>query len=161
MAYEKRKVHDPAKGEIPMTGLLHKVGLITRREFSKYLVDEEWFTKENFRSPCIGVIHAIARTPTVSQKDISDWMGIDPSDLVGIVDQLENAGYVTRTRDPNDRRRQLLSLTPKGLEARKKLTKIGAKASDDVLAPLTPKERDTLHALLTRIVLHDVEKEDQ
>lgn len=157
----RRSSSDSVPMDIPMTGLLHKVALMTRHRMAKHLAEEEWFAKENFRPPCIGVIHAIARTPPVSQKEISEWMGLDPSDLVGIIDQLESAGYVTRTRDPLDRRRQLLALTPKGVEARKKLTKVGMKATEEVLSPLNAKERELLHSLLARVVYGNLNKEEK
>lgn len=131
-----------------------RVAMIAREKVANGVRKDQWFANENFRMPCIGVIHGIAKMEPVSQKDVALWVGVDPSDLVGMLDQLENAEFVVRKRDPQDRRRQLLSLTKKGNEARKRLMKIGSQSMDETLAPLNDKERETLKSMLTRVLEH-------
>lgn len=92
---------------------------------------------------------------------MSEWIGVDPSDLVSIIDQLEKEKLVTRTRDESDRRRQLLSLTAKGEATTAKLRKIGVEVIDETLAPLNAKEREALREMLERVVTYHAEnKED-
>lgn len=103
------------------------------------------------RPGCIAALHGIGIMQPVSQKELSDWLGFDPSDIVGLIDDLENAGLVERKRDQKDRRRQLISLTSKGVSTHKRVLKIGAAALDETLAPLNVKERKTLQDMLTRV----------
>jgi hypothetical protein len=60
------------------------------------------------------------------------------------------AGYVTRTRDEDDRRRRNLSLTPAGAAATARLDEIAKEAVDVVLAPLGRRERAVLDRLLSK-----------
>src|ERR1700753_1863599 len=49
-----------------------------------------------------------------SQQEIADRVGIDRSDFVKLLDQLQERELIGRARDPADRRRHVLSLTPAG-----------------------------------------------
>lgn len=145
--------------QAPLVGVFNRVAMIARANISNRIKIDEYFQNEDFKMPCIGAIHGIAILAPVSQKDIANWIGIDPSDLVGVIDQLEQAGYVLRQRDPKDRRRQLLSLTEKGMVARKKLKKIGMQAMEETLAPLSEKEQEALRSMLVRVVEYNLENE--
>ena len=71
--------------------------------------------------------------------------------LVGLMDELEEQDLVERKRDPNDRRRHLVKLTPEGKKTVKRLRSLTRQLEDDFLAPLDEKERAELHALLRRL----------
>ncbi|MCL6251999.1 MarR family winged helix-turn-helix transcriptional regulator [Altererythrobacter sp. KTW20L] len=60
------------------------------------------------------IMSLIAANPGNSQKQLADWAGITGPALVGVVDELENRGLVTRERSQQDRRRNSLILTDKG-----------------------------------------------
>jgi MarR family transcriptional regulator, lower aerobic nicotinate degradation pathway regulator len=89
-----------------------------------------------------------------SQAAIGRRLALDRSDLHALVSDLEHDGLVDRARDPEDRRRNVVRLTPKGRAALKRLDQRVQAAQDDLLAPLSPKEREQLRALLTRVVEH-------
>lgn len=146
--------------DIPLIAVFQKTNIILRSKMRERLANEKWLPS-NFRPPCIGLIDGIGRLSPVSQKEISDWMGIDPSDAVSMIDMLEKTGFVIRTRDANDRRKQLLSLTKKGIELRKKLIVIGDEVLNETLAPLNEKEIETLRKLLGRVVSHHENKEEK
>jgi DNA-binding MarR family transcriptional regulator len=89
-----------------------------------------------------------------TQATIADALGNDPSYLVGLLDDLEKRGLIERKRDPADRRRHLVNLTPAGKKTLAKLRALQASIDDDFFAPLDADERKTLHTLLHRLATY-------
>lgn len=86
----------------------------------------------------------------VSQQGLAEALRLDPSNLVGLLNELEQRDLVSRTRDPSDRRRHIVQLGPAGNEALDDAEQRLACVEDRVLGALDEQERDTLHALLLR-----------
>src|SRR6476620_4390584 len=89
-----------------------------------------------------------------TQAMIADALGYDRSHVVRLLDELEERDLVVRKRDPEDRRRHVVKMTPEGRKALAKLRTIVGRLEDRFLAPLDPSERAVLHALLVRLAAH-------
>src|SRR5437868_6214747 len=86
-----------------------------------------------------------------TQGAIADALGYDRGQLVGMLDELETAGLVERNRDPADRRRHIVELTPDGKRALAKLRALAGRLEDEFFAQLDEGERAQLHELLVRL----------
>lgn len=83
----------------------------------------------------------------MSQRQLSELLLIDASDMVRIIDSLEKHGWVTRERDPDDRRRQIVAATKKGSKALTKLAEDVANAESRALEASSNKQLRSLKKL--------------
>lgn len=97
------------------------------------------------------VLNAIALSGGASQQEVGGRMGLDPSGLVGAIDELEAMGLVERRRDPNDRRRNALALTDDGTATLRRARRVVADNAKDLLAGLDDAEVETLVGLLSKV----------
>jgi len=86
-----------------------------------------------------------------TQGAIATALGYDKAQLVGLLDELEQGGLVERRRDPADRRRQLVRMTPAGRKTLARLRRLSNRLEDEFLSSLSENERLELHALLLRL----------
>jgi DNA-binding MarR family transcriptional regulator len=84
------------------------------------------------------------------QHELADAFCMDANNVVLLLNELEQLGYATRLRDPDDRRRHLVQLTPAGGQALSLAERAQEAIEDDVLQALDSDERATLWQLLTR-----------
>jgi DNA-binding MarR family transcriptional regulator len=99
----------------------------------------------------VALLTRLAEVGPASQRELGERLRKDPADMVRLLDAAEASGLVTRTPDPTDRRRRVISLTPDGEAGLRAAMEIARALEDELLAPLTAAERRTLHALLERL----------
>lgn len=101
-----------------------------------------------------GVLAILDEQPRRTQSTIAEALGMDPSQLVGVLDSLEEMGLIARQRDPDDRRRHLVTLTAQGRKQLDVLRAMIDGIEDDLFAPLSDADRATFHDLLLRLAAH-------
>ena len=101
-----------------------------------------------------GILRFIARMPGLNQQRLAKFLGVLPSRMVLLIDELVDKGLVQRRRSTKDRRHSELVLTKKGERTLERLSKIVVAHEADLCGALTREERDTLARLGRKIVDH-------
>jgi len=87
-----------------------------------------------------------------SQQGLTEALRLDPSNVVALLNELEERELITRRRDPSDRRRHIVKISPRGVEelclAYTRLRLV----EDELLSALSAEEKATLYHLLVRAV---------
>ena len=86
------------------------------------------------------------------QHELGSAMGIDPSTMVSLIDQLETAGLAKRRPRPTDRRAREIAITPKGRRVLEQARRLAMQVEDDVLRGLSRAERRRMLTLLRRAI---------
>ncbi len=86
-----------------------------------------------------------------TQQGLAAAVRIDPTNLVGLLNELESAGLLTRRRDPADRRRHIVAISEQGRETLSRVRAALQEAEDQLLVMLDPDEREQLFQLLQRV----------
>jgi DNA-binding MarR family transcriptional regulator len=97
-----------------------------------------------------GVLNILGAHEGAIQQELGSAMGIDPSTMVSLLDELESAGLAKRRPHPRDRRARQVSITPRGRRLLQRARKMALEAEDEVLRGLTAAERRELLRLLQR-----------
>jgi DNA-binding MarR family transcriptional regulator len=95
-----------------------------------------------------GVLNLLAVRKGAKQQEIGSAMGIDPSTMVSLIDQLESAGLAKRQPHPTDRRAREVAITPKGRRTLERARRMAKEVEGEVLRGLTAAERRELLRLL-------------
>lgn len=96
------------------------------------------------------VLFKLTRTPGLRQVELADMLDLEPITLCRIVDRLEEAELVERTRDPDDRRAWRLHVTATAQPLIEKLQAIGAELVDRAFAGIDPKDIETARKVLAQ-----------
>jgi DNA-binding MarR family transcriptional regulator len=88
----------------------------------------------------------------VPQQRLADTLGMDENNLVLLLNGLEDAGSIARRRDPDDRRRHIVEITPRGKKVLDRAERGMAKLEEDLLSGLSAAEGATLKQLVRRVL---------
>jgi DNA-binding MarR family transcriptional regulator len=115
-------------------------------------VVDEVMTAEGLTGRGFLVLTFVGGPDVLSQQELSRRLGIDPTVVVRLIDDLEDRDLVRRVRDPDDRRRHLLELTEAGRATQRRASAAITGAERDFLAPLRAADRKTLRGLLLEVM---------
>jgi DNA-binding MarR family transcriptional regulator len=125
--------------------LLAQVGAHVAQRFAQRL------TPLGLTPPHSGILRALAESAGISQQQLATQLGVHPSRLVALVDDLEARGLAERRQSPDDRRTHALQLTDAGRKLLGEIARTALKLQSEVCASLDSAERDLLATLLGRI----------
>jgi DNA-binding MarR family transcriptional regulator len=124
--------------------LLLKIGKAAERRFEKALKPSGLTPRH------LGVLFEVQARPT-SQQALIETIGVDPSKLVGLLNDLEADGLIVRKRDPEDRRRHIVEVSAKGSARLEDAKKVAATVEEELLAGLDADQRAELLVLLAQV----------
>src|SRR5262249_5599637 len=105
--------------------------------------------------PHAGILRLIGLSPGLSQQELARRLSILPSQLVALLDELQERGLIERRQDATDRRTYALHLTTLGRNTTDEIGRIAREHDDAICAALNMHERRELNALLGRIAHHE------
>jgi DNA-binding MarR family transcriptional regulator len=127
------------------TLLMIKLGRITAHRFTEAL---EPF---GIRPRHVAALIELRDRGEVTQQSLCGQLHLDPTNLVAILNELEQRGYATRRRDPEDRRRHLVEVSKKGVAVIEKVSAVMDGVEADLLEGFDSAEREQFEDLLSSI----------
>jgi MarR family transcriptional regulator, lower aerobic nicotinate degradation pathway regulator len=97
------------------------------------------------------LLAALEEWGPVSQADLARSTSVDRSDVVTVLNELEQRGLIERAVDPRNRRRNIVSITRTGSTQLQLLDQVIDEVQERVLAPLSQNERRQLTKLLRKL----------
>jgi DNA-binding MarR family transcriptional regulator len=98
------------------------------------------------------LLAALEQWGPASQADLGRDTGIDRSDVTAALGELESRSLIERRVDPEHRRRNIVTITPAGVDLLLELDTVLDEIQEAVLAPLTETERRRFLVLMSRLV---------
>jgi DNA-binding MarR family transcriptional regulator len=122
-----------------------KLGRITAHRFTEAL---EPF---GIRPRHVAALIELRDRGELTQQSLCGQLHLDPTNLVAILNDLEERGYAIRRRDPEDRRRHLVEVSKKGVAVIEKVSAVMDEVEADLLQGVDPAAREQLEDLLGSI----------
>jgi DNA-binding MarR family transcriptional regulator len=127
------------------TLLMVKLGRVTNHRFTEAL------EPYGVRPRHVAALIELRDTGELTQQSLCGRLHLDPTNLVAILNDLEQQGLAVRRRDPRDRRRHIVEVSNKGLAVIEKVTKVMDAVEEELLTGLEPGERERLQRALETI----------
>ncbi|MBB5858169.1 MarR family winged helix-turn-helix transcriptional regulator [Amycolatopsis umgeniensis] len=128
--------------------------LLTQTANHAHRLVTDGFSAANARGYHFRVLATLDEFGPASQATLGRRSGIHVSEMVATINELAECELVERAPDPADRRRNVVSLTTAGKRQLRRLEKQLAERQDELLAPLSPDERERFTELLSKLLDH-------
>jgi DNA-binding MarR family transcriptional regulator len=151
---DERPASSPGPGEEDFAYLLVQLGFHLARQFAERLAPLGLEPRH------AGLLTRLAAHEGLSQQALGELIGLNPTRMVFLVDELEQRGLVERRRNTADRRSYALYMTPQGLDTLRQIQASGNRHQDEIGASLTQAERTQLASLLHRLATEQGITED-
>jgi DNA-binding MarR family transcriptional regulator len=145
-------IQDAAEQPLSQDLLLSLVGYNCRRAYLSIMpLFAERMAQYALRTADFSVLSLLRENPNITQKRLSQAIGVSPPNLAILLDRLEERGLLARRRNPLDKRSQVLSLTPAGARLCARAERTASELERDATAMLTEAERAQLLGLLQKV----------
>jgi DNA-binding MarR family transcriptional regulator len=149
------KREPPVADAMPTRVLERPSWLITRVYAQSHRLLADGFAAAGARGYHYRLLAALEEFGPASQAALGRRTSIDRSDVVAALNELAARGLIERSPDPDDGRRNVITITTAGTRELRKLDKVLDGVQEDLLAPLSPADRTKLVRLLTRLLDDD------
>jgi DNA-binding MarR family transcriptional regulator len=102
------------------------------------------------RPVTLSVLGAIYETTGIKQAELGKQLNIKRANMVPVMTELEERGFIARRLSESDRRAQVVTLTPAGRKFTRKLLGLHKRLEEDLARALGARERDQLLLLLKK-----------
>jgi DNA-binding MarR family transcriptional regulator len=133
----------------PLGFLLVRIGEAVDRAFVAALTDL------GLKPRHLRLLVLVDRAGALNQRELAEQLGMDPGNLVAILDSLEDDGWLARARGEGDRRQRLVSLTASGRRLLAKALRATATIDERIAAALPAAQREQYYEL-TRTVYREM-----
>jgi DNA-binding MarR family transcriptional regulator len=151
---DERPASPPVSGEEDFAYLLVQLGFHLARQFSERLAPLGLEPRH------AGMLTRLAAHEGLSQQALGELIGLNPTRMVFLVDELEQRGLVERRRNTADRRSYALYLTTQGRDTLHRIQAAGDRHQHEIGASLSKAERLDLASLLRRLAAEQGITED-
>lgn len=129
-----------------MSFLLAKVGQAATIRFAAKLAPYGVKPKH------VGLLALLSGGTRDFQQELGRRLGVAPSLIVSMADELEHLGAITRIRDPEDRRKSTLEVTDRGRDLLQRCTRALQEVDDELLTHVSPADREILQSILSPLL---------
>ncbi|HEY3483434.1 MAG TPA: MarR family winged helix-turn-helix transcriptional regulator [Kribbella sp.] len=128
--------------------------LLTQSAAQAQRIVTESFAAGGARAYHFRLLATLVEFGPASQAELGRRSSIDRSDVVAALNELENDGYVERSPDPADGRRNVITITTAGKRHQRRLTTLVGKAQEEIFGQLSATDRTRLTSILTKLLAH-------
>ncbi|TDO59745.1 DNA-binding MarR family transcriptional regulator [Kribbella sp. VKM Ac-2571] len=131
--------------------------LLTQSASQAHRIVTESFAAGGARAYHFRLLATLVEFGPASQATLGRRSSIDRSDVVAALNELEAEGYVERSPDPADGRRNVITITTAGKRQYRRLTTLVGKAQEEIFAPLSATDRTRLTTILGKLLAYHQE----